>query len=433
MGVVQESWGGPARHPLSVPEMRARRLAAHWLIPVEGAPIEHGALLIGADGRVRAVGPDSNVPRPSDVPAEDFGNAVILPGLINTHTHLELTGFEGQAREREFPAWIRRLRELKTTRAPAEYVEAARRGLAACYAAGVTTIADTGDSGAVVRVLAEAGGSGVAYQEVFGPHPEQAEESLAGLRARVVCSRAWSGDRVRIGVSPHAPYTVSGPLFRAVAAWSRSESLPLAVHIAESPAETEFLANGSGPFARAWEGRGIPLPSPSGLSPVAWLAGHGVLSERTLCIHAVQLGRGDIERLADSGASVAHCPLSNQAHRHGAAPLGALLQAGIRVGIGTDSEASVGRLDLLAEARAARSLARLTAEAVIQLCTLGGAGALGLAGETGSLCVGKWGDCVVVRATNAGEESSPAELVLASSPADLLLTCLAGRDVYRAL
>lgn len=413
--------------------MRARRLAARWLIPVEGAPIEHGALLIGPDGRVQAVGPDSSVPRPSDVLAEDFGNAVILPGLINTHTHLELTGFEGQVREREFPAWIRRLRELKTTRAPAEYVEAARRGLAACYAGGVTTIADTGDSGAVIQVLAEAAGSGVAYQEVFGPHPEQAEGSLAGLRDRVTCLRKWSGNRVRIGLSPHAPYTVSGPLFRAVAAWSQTESLPLAVHIAESPAETEFLANGSGPFASAWEARGIPLPRPSGLSPVAWLAEHGVLTDRTLCIHAVQLGRGDIDRLADSGAAVAHCPLSNQAHRHGVAPLGALLQAGIRVGIGTDSEVSVGRLDLLADARAARSLARLSAEAVIELCTLGGARALDLATETGSLRTGKWGDCIVIRMSNGGEESSPAELVVASSPADLLLTCLGGRDVYRAL
>ena len=110
-----------------------------------------------------------------------------------------------------------------------------------------------------------------------------------------------------------------------------------------------------------------------------------------------------------------------------------MLQAGIRVGIGTDSEVSVGRLDLLAEARAARSLARLSADAVIELCTLGGARALGLAGETGSLRSGKWGDCAVIRVRESGEESSPAELVLASSPADVRLTCLGGRDVYRAL
>lgn len=413
--------------------MRARRLAARWLLPVEGAPIEHGALLIGSDGRVQAVGPDSGVPQPADALAEDFGESVILPGLINTHTHLELTGFEGQVREREFPAWIRRLRELKTTRTPAEYVEAARRGLAACYAGGVTTIADTGDSGAALQALAEASGSGVAYQEVFGPHPAQAAESLAGLRDRVTRLGGWAGNRVRIGVSPHAPYTVSAPLFRAVAAWSEAESLPLAVHIAESPDETQFLASGTGPFAEAWEARGIPLPRASGLTPVGWLAEQGVLTERTLCIHAVQVDRTDIDRLADSGVAVAHCPLSNQAHHHGAAPLGAMLEAGIRVGLGTDSEVSVGRPDLLAEARGARSLAGSTADAVLELCTLGGARALGLSSETGSLRTGKWGDCVVIRARNAVEKCSPAELALASSPADVQLTCLGGRDVYRAL
>jgi 5-methylthioadenosine/S-adenosylhomocysteine deaminase len=163
------------------------------------------------------------------------------------------------------------------------------------------------------------------------------------------------------------------------------------------------------------------------------LAEQGVLGELTLCIHAVQVGRLDISRLADSGAAVAHCPLSNQAHRHGTAPLAAMLGEGIPVGIGTDSEVSVGQLDMLAEARAARSLARLGADTVLELCTLGGACALGLGGETGSLRVGKWGDCVVIRVSETGERSSPAELVLASSPQDLQLTCLGGRDVYRAL
>jgi cytosine/adenosine deaminase-related metal-dependent hydrolase len=328
----QASWEEPAQHPLSSTDMRARRLAARWVIPVDSGPIEHGALLIGADGRIVAVGADSVVPRPPDVQAVQFDDAVILPGLINTHTHLELTGFAAQVREREFAAWIRQLRELKTTRTAAEYVAAARRGLAECYAAGVTTVADTGDSGAVIRVLAEAGGSGLAYQEVFGPHPAQCEESLGGLRKRVRELGSFATGRVRIGVSPHAPYTVSGPLFSAVAGWARVEGLPLAVHVAESRAETQFLLAGSGPFAAAWLARGIPLP-PSGFTPVGWLAQHGVLGEGCLCIHAVQIEPADIRRLAESGAAVAHCPLSNLAHGHGVAPLDALLEAGVRVGL----------------------------------------------------------------------------------------------------
>jgi cytosine/adenosine deaminase-related metal-dependent hydrolase len=410
--------------------MLARRLAARWVIPVDGPPIERGAVLIGADGRISAVGPDAAVPRPRDTPAVQFDNAVILPGLINTHTHLELTGFAAQIPEREFATWIRRLRELKTTRTAAEYSAAARRGLAECYAAGVTTVADTGDSGAVIRVLAEAGGSGLAYQEVFGPHPSQSEESLSGLRERVRELASLATGRVRIGVSPHAPYTVSGPLFGAVARWARAEGLPLAVHVAESQAETQFLLAGSGPFAQAWLVRGIPLPPSAGFTPVRWLAEHRVLSDRCLCIHAVQIDPADIRLLADSGAAVAHCPLSNLAHGHGVAPLAALLEAGVRVGLGTDSEVSVGRPDLLAEARAAAAQAGLNPETVIELCTLGGARALGLDRETGSLTPGKWGDCVVIQ---VARNDHPAEMVLHSSAPDVLGTYVGGREVYRTL
>lgn len=410
--------------------MRARRLAAPWLIPIEAAPIECGALLIGSDGRIQAVGPDSTVPRPPDVPSVEFEDAVILPGLINTHTHLELTGLEEQVQEREFSAWIRRLRELKTRRTPFEYLEAARLGLTACYAAGMTTVADTGDTGAVIQALAEADGSGVAYQEVFGPHPAQAEESLADLQARVKDLGRFTTGRVRIGVSPHAPYTVSGQLYSAVGSWARAEGLPLAMHVAESPAEMQFLLAGSGPFAEAWRARGIPLPT-GGRTPVEWLWGLGVLTQRSLCIHAVQVGPPDIRRLADSGAAVAHCPLSNLAHGHGIAPLDALLAAGIRVGLGTDSVVSVGQLDILAEARTAATRVSLTADESLEMCTLGGARALGIDSETGSLRPGKWGDCTVIRVP--ASNGSPAERVLASSTRDVLLTCLGGREVYRSL
>jgi aminodeoxyfutalosine deaminase len=379
---------------------------------------------------VQAAGGDREVPRPAGVPSEDFGNSVIIPGLINTHTHLELTGFE-RVTEPDFSAWIRRLRELKSTRTPVEYVEAARTGLRSCFASGVTTVADTGDTGSVFEALAEVDGSGVVFQEVFGPDPAQEQESLAGLRGQVEHLRARSTGRLHVGVSPHAPYTVSGALFRSVAAWAQRERLPLAVHIAESLDESRLLSDGSGEFAEAWKLRGIPLPQPLGLSPIAWLSRHHVLSSQTLCIHAVRVGSDDIRLMAYAGASVAHCPVSNRSHGHGTAPLTPLLEAGIPVGLGTDSEVSVGVLDLLAEARAARELGRLTANQVIAMCTLGGARALNLDHEIGSLRVGKWGDCAVI-ATNGALSEPPAEQVLASGPGDVLLTCLAGREVFRA-
>jgi 5-methylthioadenosine/S-adenosylhomocysteine deaminase len=398
-------------------------------LPVELPPIENGALLVGPEGRIQALGPDTDVPRPAHLPASEFPDAVLLPGLINVHTHLELTGFEGLIAEREFPSWIRHLRRLKETRTSADYLIAARRGLQDCYASGVTTVADTGDTGSVIQALSEADGSGIAYQEVFGPDPAQLEESLSGLHARVQERSRWTSGRVRLGLSPHAPYTVSGPLFRAVAAWADAEGLPLAVHVAESPEETQFVQAGTGPFARAWLERGIPLPPSQGSTPIEWLHQHGVLSERTLCIHAVQVTPQDVERLAQCGAAVAHCPLSNLVHGHGTAPLPAFFAAGIRVGLGTDSVVSVGHLDLLAEARLVRQRAGLTADRALDLCTREAGRALGL-DDIGSLLPGMWADCTVIRLRPG--RGTPSERLLASAPADVLLTCVAGREVYRA-
>lgn len=411
--------------------MPARRLSARWLLPIAGPAVEHGALLIGADGRILAVGPDAAVPRPPEAATEDFGDALLLPGLINAHTHLELTGLDLGPPEADFAAWIRRVRSAKAARAAADVLDAARRGLAACWAAGVTTVADTGDSGAVIQALAECNGSGIAYHEVFGPHPDQREASLAGLQQAVARLGRFTGGRVRIGVSPHAPYTVSGPLYAATAAWAREEGLPIAVHLAESPAESALLARGTGDFADAWRGRGIPMPAPLGRTPVEWLGAHGVLSDRTLCIHVVQADPGDIERLARANAAIAHCPLSNRAHGHGDAPLARLLAAGLRVGLGTDSVLSVGTLDLLADARAARALAGLDAATSLSLCTRDAARALGVGSETGSLVAGYWGDCVVIRAPAGMAGASAEEQVLASGPREVLATFVGGRDVHR--
>ena len=411
--------------------MPPRRLAARGRLPVEGPLVEDAALLIDADGKIGAVGPDTSVPRPPGVIAESFGDCILLPGLINTHTHLELTGLAEGAPEDDFPAWIRRLRRRKAERSPEEFLAAARQGVWDCWAAGVTTVGDTGDSGAAIQALAGAGGSGIAYQEVFGPHPAQCEESLAGLRERVETLGECVGDRVRIGVSPHAPYTVSGRLFTATATWARQEGLPVAVHLAESPAETELLASGTGGFADAWRGRSIPAPTPLGHTPVEWLDCHRVLSDRTLCIHLVQVTPGDIALLSQSGVAVAHCPLSNRAHRHGVAPLRSLLAAGLRVGVGTDSVVSVGALDLLAEARAAAALADLDPDSALALCTISGARALGMDHELGSLRVGKWGDCTVIRPSPSTAGLAPAARVLRSGPQNVVATFVGGKDVHR--
>jgi cytosine/adenosine deaminase-related metal-dependent hydrolase len=398
---------------------------------MEGPPIPRGAVLVGDDGRIEAIGSDAAVPAPPGTPQSHHSDSVLFPGLVNTHTHLELTGFEGRVPEDDFSSWIRRVRSLKAERTPAEFLEAARRGLAVCYSAGVTTVADTGDSGAVIAALHEAGGSGIAYHEVFGPHPDQLLESLTGLQRRVDELRRFASGRIRLGVSPHAPYTVSAPLYMAVARWAEREGLPIAVHLAESLAESELLASASGAFAEAWTARGIPLPPLPGRSPVAWLESHGVLGPSTLAIHAVQVDAADVARLALHGAAVAHCPLSNRRHGHGEAPLRSFLNAGIRIGIGTDSVASVGSLDLLAEARAASALAGLDAEQALALVTREAARALGLEEEVGVLRRGAWADLVAIGIPTAETPNLVYEAVVASNVRDVHETLVGGRTVYR--
>jgi cytosine/adenosine deaminase-related metal-dependent hydrolase len=321
---------------------------------------------------------------------------------------------------------------LKSQRSSADFLAAARRGLEDCYAAGVTTVADTGDSGAPFEALLEGKGSGIAYLEVFGPDPAMADSQFAAFRDRVEALKPRQTDRVRLGLSPHAPYSVSGRLYSMVASFAREEGLPLAVHVAESAAESALLERADGPFARQWELRGIPRPTLPGRTPLAWLDEHEVLGPRTLCIHVVIAGTDDIARLRRHGCPVAHCPRSNRRHGHGEAPLARLLDARLRVGVGTDSAASVAPVNLLAEARTARSLAGLSAGDALDLVMLGAARALELDGDVGSLESGKFADCAVVRMPEGIAPNQCAETILATGPADVLTTFLGGREVYRA-
>jgi len=388
------------------------RVRAGRVYPVTAPPLDDGAVLVGDDGRIAAVGPNASVPSPPVAELLEYRDAVLVPGLVNCHTHLELTHLAGQNREDDFTRWIRRVRELKQETKPEQFLAAATQGVRDGWARGVTCVADTGDSGTPLRALAELGGRGIYYQEVFGPDPAQVEESMAGLRGAVDALRPLATSQLRLGVSPHAPYTVSAPLYRAVAHYARSEHLPVAVHLAESRAESELVRDGAGPFADALARRGLTFDAQHA-SPVEYLHRLGIL-DRALCIHCVQIDTTDIALLKTANASVAHCPSSNRAHHHGTAPLAALRAAGVPTGLGTDSVVSVGELDLWGEAGAAGID---EADDALRMLTIEGARALGWGAEIGSLEVGKAGDLAVME----GRGRSTA-----------LCTCIGGKVVHRA-
>jgi 5-methylthioadenosine/S-adenosylhomocysteine deaminase len=394
------------------------RIRAGVVFPVTAPPIDDGAVLVGADGRIAAVGPHARVPAPREVEQLEFKDGVLTPGLVNVHTHLELTHLSGTNDEKDFAKWISRVRTLKDQSTQEQFQAAAEAGLRDCWTHGITCMADTGSTGATMQALVRFGGRGIVYQEVFGPSPTQVPASMTELEQQVLRLRRLATTQRRIGVSPHAPYTVCESLYRRVARFAQQERLPIALHLAESLEESELVRYGAGPFADALRGRGIAV-EPRNCSPVQYLRGLGLLRPGTLAIHCVQVDADDVASLKASRVTVAHCPRSNRAHGHGVAPVALLRDAGVPVGIGTDSVVSVPDLDMWAEAR----IAWFGAEEALRFLTLEGAKALDWDREIGSLDVGKAGDLAVFGYT------PPQRL---PPPPVALATVVGGRLVHRS-
>jgi cytosine/adenosine deaminase-related metal-dependent hydrolase len=368
---------------------------AAWVLPMCDPPIANGAVAVTGD-RITYVGPASGAP---NGPVIDLGDAALLPGLVNVHTHLELTPLRHLLEGLDFAQWIRTLTLLRrgALTDSGDLETGARIGIAEGLLRGITTFADTSDTAApVVGAMRMMGVRGVVYKEVFGPDPRQSDSSIMSLRDSVNELRLGESNAVRIGVSPHAPYSVSAQLFGATADYAIAKRLPMAVHLAESAFEEALVTRGDGPYAESWRSRGIDLAGAHARSSVALLHAAGALRAKPLIIHAVRVDAEDLALLAESGCAVAHCPVSNARFGHGIAPLRAMLDAGITVGIGTDSVASNNRMDLLDEARVAHLMActqtlswnAFPAERAVWHCTAGGAAALGLWESLGTLAVG---------------------------------------------
>lgn len=377
------------------------RYHARWVLPITQPPIENGTV-VESGGLITYVGPRSAAPPGED---NDLGEAILLPGLVNTHTHLELTAMRGFLEDCQFAPWIDRLRRSRNEIMDTEaLLDSARFGIIEGIEAGITTYADTCSSGVVMQAMRDAGVRGVMYQEVFGPDPSQAEVAMRELEGRVEALLREQNELVTLGVSPHAPYTVSDPLYEAAARFANSRQLPLAMHIAESKPEVDLVTRGTGDFAESWQRRGIAV-SPRARSAIALLEQRGVLERGPLLIHCVRVDSEDIATMARHRCAVAHCPASNAKFGHGIAPLLPLIEAGIRVGIGSDSVASNNRMDVLDEARLSVLIHRAAtqrhdafgAHDALQLATIGGARALGLDSRIGSLEVGKDADLAAFR------------------------------------
>src|SRR5436309_414985 len=386
--------------------------------------MEQGAVAI-EDGRIAAVGTSAELG-----PGTRLEDSAIVPGFVNAHSHLEYAVYAGFGDSlTDFAEWIRLHTERKHRIGWEEYVAIARLGASECLRSGMTTVGDCSFSGAAAVAIDELGLRGIAYLEVFGAEPDDALEQFDELRSRAVLH---VNDRVLLGVSPHAPYSISPAVYRACA----ELRLPLATHISESESEVRYLLDGGG----AWEGISW-LVDPPGTTGTRLLAGEGLLGPHILAAHCVVGEPDEIALLAEHDVAVAHCPRSNAYVGCGIAPLRELRAAGLRVGIGTDGVSSTPSHDFFDELRAVVTMARarerrpdaMTASEALELGTLGGARALGLDAEIGSLAPGKRADLAIL--SLAGSPYLPVEdpaaaVVFGGAPDRVLGTLIDGEPRY---
>jgi cytosine/adenosine deaminase-related metal-dependent hydrolase len=422
-----------------------RLLAAKYILPISSEPIENGAVAIEGD-QILGVGSRIEIAR-DFAPAyvEDFGEAAILPGFVNCHSHLELTAMRGALDkvEHDFRSWLLQIQEIRSGMSDEDIKNAAIAGAREGAAAGVTCFADIGRMGhAGVNALKTVGLRGVVHQETeFSPDNRTADEDFLKLTAKYETLREQENGLVKIGISPHATYTVSSRLFELIAQYSIINGVPLSIHAAEAVDEMALLTSGEGFFNEVYEEFGLEWYSPL-CSPIEYLDRLGVLSARPLLAHCVHVSESDLKRLSSNGAAVAHCPKSNAKFGHGIAPLEAMMNAGISVGLGSDSVASNNVCDMLEESRFAALAARnhserkgfVSARDVLKAATLEGARALNLDRLIGSLEPGKQADMAVVSLSNTAQQPVNdiyAALVFASNARDVRMTMVAGKEIHR--
>jgi len=418
--------------------------SAPIVLPVSAAPIGDGAVLVDGD-RVAAVGPRAALAAVHPGVRERRWVGVLTPGLVNAHAHLQYTDFEDlNALSQPFPVWISQLTARRPTFTDAMWCESARRGVNLMLDSGTTAVADIVTDASVLAPTARSGIGGVSYLEVVFQDARSWSETG---RARLLDQLASAPAGRSVGVSPHTPFTVAGAVFVDAVAIARDKGLRIHPHVAESSAESRFVAEGTGPFAQAMTKAGKAMElirdGGSGLSPIGYLDKLGVLGPDVHAAHCVHCDAADRALLRQRGVHPALCARSNKILQSGQPPVADYLREDSLFGIGTDSLASSPSLDHLEEAAALRDLARAQGyveadldRRIFEAATLGGAAAMALP-DAGRIESGSRADLAVFEipglAALAPADAYGALLDAAAKSAHrCLATVLGGTLVHRA-
>lgn len=373
--------------------MKAYRAA--WICPIDQPPIADGIVTI-AGGKITSVGRSSE-----QSGLVDLGDAVILPGLVNAHTHLELSWLRGRVPPAaRFTDWVKLLLAIRgrpDRGMAAEQIAPIRDAVREAKASGTVAVGDISNSLAAVEPMLEARLDGVVFHELLGFK----ERDGALITGSATLRQQAAAKGVRVSLAPHAPYSTSLELFRAIRTAVNDNPSPImSVHLGESAEEVEFLEKGSGPWRAMlemidlWRDDWV-VPA---CDPVAYLDRHHLIDANTLVVHGVQFSDTALVRLATIGATLVTCPRSNLWVGAGSPPIERFYQSGVKVAVGTDSLASVADLNVFSELETMRRLAPgVPAGSLLESATLIGARALGFGKELGSLTPGKRAEMIAVQ------------------------------------
>ncbi len=321
-------------------------------------------------------------------------NAVLMPGLVNLHTHIELRAILDAIRAETFPNWVLNLIAAKKIFALNDYKSAASANIRTLLKCGTTTIGEICTHGVSPDIIKQSGLRAVVYQEIIRMYPTSPIPHLSSPVSRS------SSRLVMTGLSPHSPYTVSETALHDIMMQAQKRHMPLAMHIAESKDEISLLQRKKSGLEKLYQFAGWDLAlAPTGSSSLEYLDRIGFLSSNLLAVHVVQVTDKDIALIKKSKTSVAHCPRSNKETGVGKMQLKKFLDAGIPVGLGTDSLASAPSLNMWDEMRYAYRIHRrdgITPRDIFRLATIGGAKALGLDKDIGIIEKGKKADIIAV-------------------------------------
>jgi len=367
------------------------RYHASWVLPIGDPPIRDGWVAVDRD-RVVALGKRA----PGDTTAErDLGSVAILPGLVNAHTHLELSYLRGALPPAsELVAWIRNVigaRRSHPDPEAADIVQSIECGIEESIRSGTAVVGDISNTLATWGPLERSQLAALVFYELIRFTPTDADVFVEAACRKL--DALASTARVRTSLAAHAPYSVAPLVLRAIRrASDRDPFARCSVHVSEAVEEVEFIKTGGGPFRVLLEDLGVWNPSwvAPGVSPVQYLDESGFLDSRVLAVHGVQMSPGDLSRLVARGVTLVICPRSNRHTGAGAPPLEAFYASGVRVAIGTDSLASSPDLSVFAELATMRALApSVPAPTLLDSATRQGARALGFDSEYGSIEPGK--------------------------------------------